>query len=146
MILAEIPSADEFTDNIVAFWRPAEPLAAGVEVRYGYRLNFGTLQPEDLPLARVVGTRSGLSILDARERVFVVDFDLGLIDFATLHPRLEASRGEVRGLSLQKLPAGNLARVGFHFVANGLPESEFRLWLESESQEASEIWLFRWSP
>lgn len=146
VILAEIPSADEFTDNVVAFWRPAAPLAAGAEVRYGYRLNFGTLQPEDLPLARVVGTRSGLSILDARERVFVVDFDLGLIDFATLHPRLEASRGEVRGLSLQKLPAGNLARVGFHFVANGLPESEFRLWLESESQEASEVWLYRWSP
>ena len=28
-MLVELPSADEFTDNIVAFWRPAEPLAAG---------------------------------------------------------------------------------------------------------------------
>ena len=35
------PSADEFTDNIVAFWRPAEPLAAGSELRYAYRLSFG---------------------------------------------------------------------------------------------------------
>ena len=145
MILAEIPSADEFTDNIVAFWRPAAPLAAGSEVRYAYRLSFGEDQPENAPLARVVATRSGLSILDSRERVFVVDFDLGMIDFATLNPRLEASRGEVKGLSIQKLPTGNLARIGFHFVAGDRPEAEFRLWLESEGQEASEIWLYRWS-
>ena len=116
VILAEIPSADEFTDNIVAYWRPAVPLGPGSEVRYAYRVSFGETQPENAPLARVVGTRGGLSILDTRERVFVVDFDLGLIDFATLNPRLEASRGEVKGLSIQKLPTGNIARVGFHFV------------------------------
>ena len=145
VILAEIPSADEFTDNIVAFWQPAAPLTAGSEVRYAYRLSFGKVEPEAAPLASIVGTRSGLSILDGRERVFVVDFDLGMIDFATLNPRLEASRGEVKGLSIQKLPTGNLARIGFHFVANDVPEAEFRLWLESEGQEASEIRLYRWS-
>ena len=32
-MLVELPSADEFTDNIVAFWRPAEPLAAGLGAR-----------------------------------------------------------------------------------------------------------------
>ena len=104
VMLAEIPSADEFTDNIVAFWRPEAPLAAGSEARFAYVLSFGQDQPENAPLARVVATRSGLSILDSRERVFVVDFDLGMIDFATLNPRLEASRGEVRGLSIQRLP------------------------------------------
>jgi glucans biosynthesis protein len=145
VMLAEIPSADEFTDNIVAFWRPAAPLAEGSEARFAYRLSFGTTQPEDLPLARVVGTRSGLSILDGRERVFVVDFDLGMIDFVTLDPRLETSAGEVKGVSIQKLPGGNLARIGFHFVAGTLAEAEFRLWLESEGKEASEIWLYRWS-
>jgi len=68
-----------------------------------------------------------------------------MIDFATLNPRLETSRGEVRGLSIQRLPAGNLARIGFHFVPGDRTESEFRLWLESEGAEASEIWLYRWS-
>jgi len=145
VMLAEIPSADEFTDNIVAFWRPATPFAAGSEVRYGYRVSFGQAEPDDAPLARIVGTRSGLSILDSRERVFVVDFDLGMIDFATLNPRLETSAGEVKGLSIQKLPTGDTARIGFHFVANSAPEAEFRLWLQSENQDASEIWLYRWS-
>ena len=32
-MLVELPSADEFTDNIVAFWRPAEPLVPGAEHR-----------------------------------------------------------------------------------------------------------------
>lgn len=145
VMLAEIPSADEFTDNIVAFWRPEAPLTAGSEVRYAYRLSFGTVQPEGLPLARVVATRSGLSILDTRERVFVVDFDLGMIDFTGLHPRLETSAGEAKALTIQKLPTGNIARIAFHFVANGAPESEFRLWLQSEGQDASEVWLYRWS-
>jgi len=145
VMLAELPSADEFTDNIVAFWRPADPLAAGTELRYAYRLSFGTTGPDSGPLARVVGTRSGRSILDGRERVFVVDFDLGMIDFTTVAPRLEASAGEVKGLSIQRLPEGNLARVAFHFVAGELPEAEFRLWLDAAGQDASEIWLYRWS-
>ena len=140
MVLAELPSADEFTDNIVAFWRPAAPLTAGSELRYAYRLSFGEAQPDAAPLARVIGTRSGLSILDGRERVFVVDFDLGMIDFTTLDAaaRGQRRRGR-RRLSMQRLPDGNLARVAFHFVAGERAQAEFRLWLDSHGQEASEI-------
>lgn len=145
MTLIEIPSADEFTDNIVAFWQPEAPLLAGSEHTYTYRLTWGPWQPEELPLARIVATRSGLSILDARERVFVVDFDLGMIDFTSITPRLVASAGAVKGLSIVRLPEGNVARVGFHFIAGDLPAAEFRLWLDSEGTRASEIWLYRWS-
>lgn len=145
VMLVEIPSADEFTDNIVAFWRPDAPLAAGSEVRYGYRLTFGKVQPEDQPLARIAATRSGLSILDPRERVYVVDFDLGMIDYEDVDPRLEVSAGETKGLSIQKLPNENVARIGFHFLPGEQPAAEFRLWLESNGKEASEVWLHRWS-
>jgi len=145
VVLAELPSADEFTDNIVVFWRPEAPLTAGSELRYAYRLSFGETQPDAAPLARVIGTRSGLSILDARERVFVVDFDLGMIDFTTVTPRLEISDGEAKALSMQRLPDGNLARVAFHFVAGERAQAEFRLWLDASGREASEIWLYRWS-
>jgi glucans biosynthesis protein len=143
--LVEIPSGDEFADNIVAFWRPETPLAPEAQHTFTYRLTWALTQPEELPLARVIGTRSGLSILDARERVFVVDFDLGMVDFASAQPRLESSGGEVRGLSIDRLPDGNTARVGFHFIAGDLTAAEFRLWLESEDAKASEIWLYRWS-
>ena len=63
-----------------------------------------------------------------------------------MHPRLVASAGEVKGLSRsRRLPGGNIARVGFHFIAGDLPAAEFRLWLDSEGTRASEIWLYRWS-
>ena len=49
VMLAELPSADEFTDNIVAFWRPEAPLTAGSELRYAYRLSFGQTSPTPRP-------------------------------------------------------------------------------------------------
>jgi glucans biosynthesis protein len=146
VMLFELPTDDDFADNIVTFWRPAAPLAAGSEHRFAYRLTWSQLPDDTIPLARVIATRSGLSILDARERVFVVDFALGRIDFDTVRPRLAASAGEVRGLSIAPLPGGNIARVGFHFVAGDLDASEFRLSLESGGAKASETWLYRWTP
>ncbi len=144
--LIEIPTDDEATDNIVAFWRPQEPLRAGVERAYAYRLVWGQTPGEPLPLARVAATRTGRAIVAPHEdQVFVVDFDLGQIDFETVTPRLEATAGEVKGLSVAPLPGGNLARVGFSFAPNGAAQTEFRLRLESAGRPASEIWLYRWS-
>jgi glucans biosynthesis protein len=145
VMLVELPSADEFTDNIVAFWRPQAPLTAGSQNAYAYRLTWAPDHPSEQPLARIIATRSGLSILDARERVFVVDFDLGAITFDSLIPRLQNTGGEVKGLSIQHLPADNRARIGFHFIAGQPPATEFRLWLDSADTRASEIWLYRWS-
>jgi glucans biosynthesis protein len=145
VMLFELPTDDDFADNIVAFWRPEDPLAAGGEHRFAYRLTWGPAPGDTLPLGRVVATRSGLSILDARERVFVVDFELGMINFATVTPKLEVSAGEIKGLSIAPLPGGNTARIGFHFIGGDLLAAEFRLWLESEDARASEIWLYRWT-
>ncbi len=48
-------------------------------------------------------------------------------------------------MSITPLPGGNIARVGFHYLPGDLPSAEFRLWLVSEDQVASEVWLYRWS-
>jgi glucans biosynthesis protein len=143
--LVEIPSADEFTDNIVVFWRPEAPLPPDKEYQYTYRLSWAPAQPEELPLAQVHATRSGLSILDPRERLFVVDFDLGMIGFDGITPKLETNAGAVKGVSIDRLPHGNFARVGFHFLPGEAQSAEFRLSLESDGVPASEIWLYRWS-
>ena len=100
---------------------------------------------EPLPLARVIATRGGASILDATERVFVVDFELGMINFATVSPRVTASAGELKGVSITPLPGGNIARVGFHLIPGTASESELRLALTSEGATASEVWLYRWT-
>ncbi len=145
VMLFELPTANEFADNIVAFWRPEQPLAAGSEHRFSYRLFWGQTPGEELPLARVIATRGGVSILDERERIFVVDFDLGMINFDTLEPVIEASAGELAGMSISPLPGGNIARVGFHLIAGELLSGELRLSLASSGVTASEIWLYRWT-
>ncbi len=145
VMLIELPSADEYADNIVVSWRPEAPLVQGSRNEFLYRVTWGHDELEELPLARVVSTRSGLSILDARERVFIVDFDLGMVEFPSVVPRLQASAGEIKSVNITRLPDGNQARVAFHFVAGDEPSAEFRLWLDSEETRASEIWLYRWS-
>jgi glucans biosynthesis protein len=67
--LIEIPSDREFNDNIVAFWQPAQSLAAGESRTYSYWLRWGAPVYEKA-LARVVETRSGLT-LDHSRRLFV---------------------------------------------------------------------------
>jgi glucans biosynthesis protein len=144
--LIEIPTRDEFSDNIVAFWRPAAPLEPGTGHAFSYRLTWGDQPPADIPLARVAATRSGLSILDPNERVFVVDFDLGSVEVDGLTPQLSVSAGEIAGVvSLSLLPEGNIARLGFHFVGGSESVSEFRLALYRGDEPVSETWLYRWT-
>jgi glucan biosynthesis protein len=75
----------------------------------------------------------------------VVDFDLGMMEFDSVQPTVVASAGTVKGVSIDRLPEGNVARVGFHFLPGDAPNAEFRLSLETEGVQASEIWLYRWS-
>jgi glucans biosynthesis protein len=145
VMLFELPANKDFTDNIVAFWRPGAPLAAGSQIDLAYRLTWTPAPAETLPLARVIATRGGRSILEDGERIFVVDFDLGMINIASVAPEVASSAGEIKGLSIAPLPGGNIARVGFHFVPGKWREIEFRLTLESEGTPASETWLYRWS-
>jgi glucans biosynthesis protein len=83
--LFEIPTDLEINDNIVAFWIPQDPVLAGEEREYVYRLRWGNLSPDpDDPRAFVAETRSGVggvSGVEATEgkRKFVVDFRGGLL-------------------------------------------------------------------
>lgn len=145
VVLVEIPTRDEFLDNIVAFWRPETPLEAGREYTFDYRLVWGVTPIDELPLARVRATRSGASILAPQERVFVIDFDLGRIDPAAVTPVVVSSAGEIRGVSVQRLGKGDVARVGFHLDPAGADAAELRVTLVAEDRIVSEVWLYRWS-
>lgn len=57
--LAELPTAGETDDNIVAFWRPAAPARAGNRYDFAYRLSWLASEPVPSPLGRAVLTRRG---------------------------------------------------------------------------------------
>ena len=84
VVLLELDAPDETYDNLVAFWRPETPLAAGGETRLRYRLHWCLEAPiEGSRPMRAIATRagSGASIgVDPEEdehlgtRLFTVDF------------------------------------------------------------------------
>lgn len=147
VVLIEIPSDTEFNDNIVAFWRPAEPLARGSEHRFDYRLLWSGQPPDEAPLARVVATRGGAKVAEPELRTFVVDFDIGELPFDSLEPRVTASAGEITHVGILRLPTEARARVGITFDPKNAGLAELRLLLvDAEGRTSSETWLARWTP
>ncbi|VXA91448.1 Glucans biosynthesis protein G [Luteimonas sp. 9C] len=142
--LVEIPTADEYQDNIVAFWRPAAPLQAGSESRWRYRLHWTAAKRWKPALAHVVATRIGARPGEDRAiRLVVVDFDQG--DAGSEVPQLEvtASTGRIANPVVHARPGGGW-RVGFEFAPAGA-SSELRTRLHRGGAAVSETWLYRWS-
>jgi glucans biosynthesis protein len=141
--LVEIPTGDEFMDNIVAFWRPEAALAAGSEHRFAYELTWTRAAPltgEVLPIRQ---SRSGREHDRPGTRRFVVDFaGAG----SELIPDLSASAGELTGASLFPLPDGRGTRVTFLLTPGAEDVVDLRLVLrDAAGQAASPVWLYRWT-
>lgn len=145
VVLVEIPTPNEFNDNIVAFWRPRAPLAAGVRFDLEYRLHWAGLSPDAAPIARVAATRSGLGP-GGETRAFVVDFDLDGTAFDGLGVDLWTSAGRIETPTLTRLPGGMRARVAFGFAPEGSDSAELGLGLRgADGVRVSETWLYRWT-
>lgn len=146
VMLVEIPTDDEFFDNIVAFWRPDAPLAAGGTYRFSYRVHIGaqpTPRVEDG--IRIVQSRSGL-VHDRPGRLqYVVDFEGPGAEALT--PFLQTSAGEVDGVSAYQIPDRGHLRVGFQFDPGSAAVAELRLVLRDQGRSPkSPVWLHRWTP
>ncbi|MEO0678318.1 MAG: glucan biosynthesis protein, partial [Pseudomonadota bacterium] len=141
VMLVEIPTADEFFDNIVAFWRPEAPLAAGGTYRYSYRILTGAAPVPDAALqARVAQTRSGLVHGRPGHLQYVVDFAGDGLE--GLNVDLSASQGTLHGVAAYPLSRRGHLRVGFQFEPGSADASELRLVLrESTGAAASDVWL-----
>jgi periplasmic glucans biosynthesis protein len=146
VVLVEIPTEYEFNDNVVAFWRPGEPLGPTEEGhRFAYRLHWCAVPPDSAPVARVHATRSGRSIHDESRRVLVVDF--ASQERWPVLPEVKASisSGEIFSLTARELPGGNLTRVSFEFSPGEEELVELKLALVGPSGPVSESWSYRWT-
>ena len=147
--LIEIPTESDVNDNIIAYWRPKAPLAAGAEATYAYRQYWCWSIPEAPPLARVNLTRTGKG-RGGRRRRFLVEFvgdalaDPGRL--AELKPALGAGKGAaITNLKLWPYPERKVMRVAFELDPGDEPLTELRLVLEAAGKPLSETWLYRWT-
>ncbi len=142
--LVEIPSDKETHDNIVAFWRPAEPLHAGQRYDYNYRLQWLAVPPDELPVARVADTRIGQG-RDRARRLIVVDFDRSGTIPEDLHPEVTSSAGTISNVTGLPVPSVHQYRASFELDPENKDAIELRLVLVSNGKGWSETWLYRWT-
>jgi len=142
--LVEIPSGRESNDNIVAFWRPAQGLAAGRPATFAYRLTW--LADPALPkgLGKFVATRSGAS-LDGKRRVFILDIVGAGEKTDGLRLDLGASAGRLSNPSLISNAALHGLRASFEIDPADAELIEMRLRVMRGDHPVTETWLYRWT-
>jgi glucans biosynthesis protein len=142
--LVEIPTPNEYNDNIVAFWRPDEAWEPGAPQKLSYRLIWSGGAGPDVPVARIIATRSGATPNAPQTRRFVIDF-ANAPGLASTTADVWASTGEVRDVHIESTDQGG-RRVSFDLDPKGAPLVELRAALMDGGVQQSETWLFRWTP
>jgi glucans biosynthesis protein len=145
--LIEIPSDQEIHDNIVAFWVPEKPVAAGDTVEISYRLHWGETAPFQPPGAIVRGTRIGRGKADNARR-FAVDFAGGELPHlppdAAVEAVVTASSGQIGEVIVQENPPIGGWRALFDFVPADDNPADLRCFLRQQDKFLSETWSYRW--
>lgn len=72
--LVELPTHNEYADNIVAFWSPLRPPDAGQSLDFSYRLHWTNAAVFGGPPGWVRSTRQTLQVDRSKRSKFVVDF------------------------------------------------------------------------
>jgi periplasmic glucans biosynthesis protein len=146
--LIEIPSDSEVNDNVIAFWRPRQPLAAGSETTYAYRQFWCWSPPERPPLATAIGFRIGRGGA-ARRRRMLVEFAGGFLqqeNSPETKLSLSTTPGQIINPRLIFNHQRKTARVAFDLDPGSENACELRLLLEGPNGPISETWLYRWTP
>ncbi len=145
VMLVEIPTGDEFMDNIVAFWRPQEVLAAGQEYSFAYGLTWTRDQPDVGHLPAIMQGRSGREHDQPGFRRYVIDVATAAEDAVLDYAVSEGA--EIKGASTFPLPGQDATRMTFLFSPGDLPAAEIRISLRAaDGTPLSPVWLHRWTP
>lgn len=150
VMLIEIPTDRESNDNLVAFWRPAEPLIEKREWQFTYRLHWCSDAPsgvEPRP-AQVASTRIGRAKGDDGGHHFVLDFAGGQLPGnadGQIDAVVSASRGAVLNVQTHFNEVTKGWRVSFNLSLTDEEPSELRCFLKVGDKAISETWSYQWS-
>lgn len=143
--LVEIPSDSEINDNIVAYWRPAQPILADAPYRFSCRLTWPDHAPprRGMGMARVARTGYGLSFIGALPQ-FAIDYAGGSMPDGVLTAEVSASAGQIAETVVQELPGGGGFRVFVTLDPGPAKNVELRVAPRIDGRPAGETWLYRW--
>lgn len=141
--LIEIPTKQEIHDNIVALWRPKQPLRAKQEHGFLYRLHWCATAPVRSDLARFQPFRTGPA---EKGRVFVIDTVGGKpAPGAKAEARVTVDKGAVQNVVAIPNPEQGGWRVSFEMIPGDARAVELRATLFQGDVPLSETWIYRWT-
>ncbi len=154
--LIEIPTDDETNDNIVIYWLPKEPVKAGSEWSFPYRLHWVETEPYlSQSGARVSHTRLGNGGVPGQPRPkgarkFVIDFEGGPLHevkkLDKVEPVISTSKGRIdNDYALQVVGTKNW-RAFFDLYVEGKEPVDLRLFLKLGDRTLTETWLYQYLP
>ncbi|MDR6953340.1 glucans biosynthesis protein [Ancylobacter sp. 3268] len=145
VVLVEIPTPEEVHDNIVAFWRPREPLRKGREYASTYRMHWGWDGPKLSELGRFGATRVGGT---SERRLFVLDLvgdKLKDLPPEGVSARVTTDKGEISDIVVQKNPEIEGWRLSFALAPGGNESAELRAEFLRGDERLAESWVYRWT-
>ena len=152
--LVELPTADETSDNVVAFWTPANPPAPGQPLEFSYNL-YWFLDPGRRPPAGYV-TATRLSVVPKHPELkrFLVDFDGPYLHAQPADPAIEpvvtvgaGAALQAGTVTIQKNPDNGTWRVTFVVRPDGSDQPvELRCFLRKTPHVLTETWSYLWNP
>lgn len=156
--LVELPTVNEYADNVVAYWLPDEKPQAGRSVNLSYKMIWSLGEPElDTRLARVVSTRIGHLPEGGWGQLFWIDFaggPAGDLRLENLSAQVDivGSGARVHHQTVMKHPGIDGWRValqvrGVNVPPEGLTEPrpvEIRVRLRDGYEPVSETWVHTW--
>jgi glucans biosynthesis protein len=148
VFLVELPTEEEIHDNIVAFWRPAQPLEQGREHQLNYRLRWRDEDPARFVGPWISDTRVGRAYHDEAGSVHVVIDYLDRERFSESdlpEAKASTSAGEIRNVVVQPNPETGGLRVSLIFDPKGKELAELRVNLSDWNGRVPETWLYRWT-
>lgn len=146
--LTEIPTRNEYNDNIVAFWRPKDPLQGKREYVFTYRLHWTGNDPHAESTATFHTSRQGGAT--ENRRLFVLD--AGGESLKRLPPDAQvrgdvvADKGKIHHVVTQPNPHTGGWRLSFQLDPAKEKAIELRARLVRDQEPLSETWIYRWTP
>ena len=155
--LVEIPSEEEIHDNIVAYWVPAQPVAAGKPLSFAYLLSAFAYEPDWPPGGRAIATRSASPTMGDNKghfgpgaRRMLIDFAGGQLDgLSNVQPvRAEVSsdNAQVQAVTVQRVPFSGVWRVAFVVTPKAKKPIDLKCYLTLYGEVLTETWVYQWIP
>jgi len=147
--LIELPTDTEYVDNIVAFWRPKDPLQPGQSYNYRYKLTWPHQAPVPAGLAKVKQTRAGLGLAPG-SRFLLIDFAGGDLYANASEEHFDfdvhASAGYIKAFSVTPHPLIDGKRIGIEYYPDGIKVADLSFQIRRMGVPISEKWVYRWAP